>query len=84
MSESMTETEFITYAHECTSCEALEGLYEVISEHNSEVSAFGDSWPGALIHINRSITEVNNIERQLARLEKRAPRDFRFRVLCPR
>ena len=83
MSKLMTEREFIRYAHEVTDGDALEPLYDTITQHNSEVSAFGDSWPGALYHIHRNIAEVKAIERQLARLEKRAPRDFRFSVRHP-
>lgn len=84
MKELMTREEFITYAHEALDGDALEGLYETISEHNGEVARFGDSWPGALISIHRSIAEVKNIERQLARLEGRVERDFHFRVNGPR
>jgi len=80
----LTREEFIEYAREATSYEALEGLYETISEHNGECAAFGDSWPGALVRIHASIAEVYSIERQLARLEGRVPRDFRFRVSSPR
>ena len=83
MNELMTREEFIKYAHEALSYEALEGLYETISEHNGEVAAFGDSWPGALVRIHSSIREVNSIERQLARLERREPRNFRFNVRSP-
>lgn len=79
----MTKDEFIAYAHESLSGEALEPLFETISEHNGEVAAFGDSWPGALVRIHASIAEVHNIERQLARLEKREPREFRFNVRHP-
>ena len=85
MSEnSMTREEFICYAYEALSDEALECLYDTIAEHNSEVAGFGDSWPGALVHINSSIAEVYSIERQLARLEDREPRNFRFSVSYPR
>ena len=80
----MTREQFIRYAHEATDWEALEGLYEVISEHNGEVARFGDSWPGALVRIHSQINEVKQIERQLARLEGRQPRDFRFNVSSPR
>lgn len=79
----MTEAEFIAYAHEVLSYEALEPLYETISEHNGEVAAFGDSWPGALVRIHASIAEVRSIERQLARLERRPERDFKFNVRHP-
>lgn len=79
----MTEKEFVAYAHEVLSGEALEGLYERISEHNGEVAAFGDSWPGAIVQIHASIAEVKAIERQLARIEKRAVREFHFHVRCP-
>ena len=84
MKQLMTREEFIRYAHEVTDYDALEGLYETISEHNGEVARFGDSWPGALVRIHSSIAEVKSIERQLARLEGRAERDFRFRVSSPR
>lgn len=80
----MTREEFIAYAHEATSADVLEGLYETISEHNGEVAAFGDSWPGALVRIHASIADVRKIERQLARLEGREPRDFHFRASSPR
>jgi hypothetical protein len=80
----MTREEFIRYAHEALSPEAMESLYETIAEHNGEVAAFGDSWPGAMIRIQGAIKEMNSIERQLARLEGREPRNFYFRVSCPR
>ncbi len=80
----MTQKEFIAYAHSVLDQDALEGLYDTISEHNSEVAMFGDSWPGALVRIHASISEVKRIEKQLARLEKRAERDFGFRVSSPR
>jgi hypothetical protein len=79
----MTKEEFVAYAHEVLSPEAMESLYERISEHNGEVAAFGDSWPGALVSIHRSIAEVRSIERQLARLEGRAERKFHFNVRHP-
>lgn len=79
----MTKEEFIAYAHEVLSHEALEPIYETISEHNGEVAAFGDSWPGALVHIHKQISEVKSIERQLARLENRPERNFYFSVRCP-
>jgi hypothetical protein len=84
MKELMTREEFIAYAHEALNPEALEGLYERISEHNGEVARFGDSWPGAMIQIHSSIAQVKGIERQLARLEGRPEHDFRFRVQSPR
>ena len=80
----MTQDEFVKYAHNAVSFDALEGLYDVIAEHNGEVSAFGDSWPGALYPIHAQIAEVQSIERQLARIEKREPCDFKFRVMSPR
>lgn len=80
----MTREQFIAYAHEATAWEALEGLYDVISEHNGEVARFGDSWPGAMVRIQSQINDVKQIERQLARLEGRPPRDFRFNVSSPR
>jgi hypothetical protein len=79
----MTKEQFITYAHEALSGEALEPLYETIAEHNSECAAFGDSWPGALVRIHSSISDVKRIERQLARLERRPERDFHFAVRSP-
>jgi len=84
MKQLMTREEFIAYAHEALSDDALEGLYETIGEHNNEVAAFGDSWPGALVRIHASVQEVNAIERQLARLTNRQPRDFRFSIRHPR
>lgn len=79
----MTRDQFIAYAHDMLSGEALEGLYETISEHNGEVARFGDSWPGAMVSIQARIAEVKRIERQLARLEGRAERNFHFSVRCP-
>lgn len=79
----MTKEEFIAYAREALSDEALEPLYERISEHNGEVAAFGDSWPGALVQIHASIADVKRLERQLARLEGRPERNFHFNVRCP-
>jgi len=84
MKELMTRQEFIRYAHEALDADALEGLYERISEHNGEVARFGDSWPGALVQIHSSIAWVKGIERQLARLENRPERNFRFCVSSPR
>jgi hypothetical protein len=80
----MTRDEFIKYAHEVLSDEALEPLCDKIMEHNAEVAQFGDSWPGALVEIHASVASVHRIERQLARLEGRQPRDFRFAVRSPR
>lgn len=84
MQGTMTRNAFIRYAHRVLSQDALEPLYERIGEHNSEVAGFGDSWPGAMVEIHASIAEVHSIERQLARLEGRAVRDFQFRVSSPR
>lgn len=84
MQKLMTRDQFIRYAHEALSPDALESLYERISEHNGEVARFGDSWPGALVGIHQSISEVKSIERQLARLEGRPERNFGFRVSSPR
>jgi len=84
MKELMTRKEFIAYAHEVLNGEALESLYETISEHNGEVARFGDSWPGALVQLHSSISEVKSIERQLARLEGRPERNFHFCVSSPR
>jgi hypothetical protein len=81
---AMTRDEFIRYAREALDPENLEGLYETISEHNGEVTRFGDSWPGALVQIQRQVAEIRQIERQLARLEGRAPQAFQFRILSPR
>lgn len=81
---AMTQDEFVKYARNALSGDALEGLYDVIAEHNGEVAAFGDSWPGALYRIHAQIAEVKSIERQLARIEKREPCDFKFRVMSPR
>lgn len=80
----MNREEFIAYAHEVLDGDALEPLYDTIAEHNSEVAAFGDSWPGAAIRIHQNIDSVRAIERQLARLEGREPREFRFCVAHPR
>lgn len=84
MQQLMTERQFIRYAHEALSPEALEPLHEKIAEHNNEVAAFGDSWPGALVSIHRSISDIRSIERRLARLEGREERNFRFDVRHPR
>ncbi len=84
MKDLMTRDEFIAYAHQALSGEALESLYDIISEHNGEVAMFGDSGPGAILRIHASTASVNSIERQLARLEARAPRNFRFGVRSPR
>lgn len=80
----MSRAEFINYAHEVLDGDALEPLYERISEHNGEVAHFGDSWPGAMVQIQVSISEVRSIERQLARLEGRPERVFKFSVSSPR
>lgn len=80
---SMTREQFIAYAHEVTSPEALESLYERIAEHNNEVAMFGDSGPGRLRSLHESISEVKKIEATLARLEKREPRNFYFAPRSP-
>ena len=80
----MTRDEFIAYAHGLLDPEGMECLYDTIAQHNSEVAAFGDSWPGALVKINEDVQLCNNVERQLARLEQRQPRDFHFSVRWPR
>jgi hypothetical protein len=82
--ESMNRAQFIRYAREALDPDVLEGLYERISEHNGEVTQFGDSWPGAMISLRSQIDHVHAIERQLARLEGREPRCFHFRVQSPR
>jgi len=84
MTKTLTRNAFIAYAHQVLSQDALEPLYERIGEHNAEVAGFGDSWPGAMVEIHASIAEVRSIERQLARLENRAEREFRFVVQSPR
>lgn len=76
MKQSMTRDEFIAYAHEVTSGEAMEPLYERLAEHASEVAMFGDSGPGTAYYLHQSIAELYSIERQLARLENREPRRF--------
>jgi len=81
---TMNREQFIRYAREALSPDVLAGLYERISEHNGEVSQFGDSWPGALVSIRSQIEDVLATERQLARLEAREPRCFHFRVQSPR
>jgi hypothetical protein len=80
---TMAREQFVAYALEETSSYRLESLYETIAEHNGEVAAFGDSWPGALVRIHSSIDHIKQVERQLARLQNRAPRDFGFRVRHP-
>ena len=82
--EAMTKEEFIRYAHEMLSPEILEPLYDQIAEHNGEVARFGDSGPGTLLRINASVAQIRGIEKQLARLEGREPREFHFRISCPR
>ncbi len=84
MATAMSREEFIAYAREVLYGDALEPLYDTICQHNGEVAAFGDSWPGALIEIQASIAEVLKLERQLARLEQREPRNFHFNVSSPR
>lgn len=80
----MTKEEFIDYAREALDGEALEPIFETITQHNAEVAQFGDSWPGALIRIRAMVASANKLEATLARLEGRAPRDFGFRVFHPR
>ena len=79
----MTRNEFIQYANEVLDPEGMEGLYETISQHNGEVAQFGDSWPGAMIQIQGSINHIVGVERRLAKLQGRAPREFRFGVRGP-
>ena len=78
----MTRNEFIQYANEVL--DDMECLYETISQHNGEVAQFGDSWPGAMVHIQWHINQVVGIERRLAKLQGREPREFRFGVRSPR
>lgn len=80
----MNREQFIAYAREVLDDMALESLHDTITQHNSEVAMFGDSWPGAMLNIQYSIDQVRGVERQLARLEGREPRDFHFRVSSPR
>jgi len=77
---SMSREEFVAYAREMTSAEVLEPLYERIAEHNAETAQFGDSGPGVAYRIFESIRQVKRIEATLARIERRAPREFHFNV----
>lgn len=79
----MTQAQFVDYAYQVLSIEALEPLFERIAEHNSEVAAFGDSGPGTQCRIYESVHAVMGVERQLARIEGRAVRSFGFRVSSP-
>jgi hypothetical protein len=82
--QTMTRDQFIAYAHEVTSGEALEPLYEQLAEHEGEIARFGDAGPGRTTLLLEACREVRAIERQLARLERRQERDFRLAVRSPR
>lgn len=77
----MTRDEFIVHAREALSPEALEPLFETIAQHNSEVAAFGDSWPGAIVDIRKAIRSAHRLEETLARLEGREPHPLNFPLL---
>lgn len=83
MNKLMTKNEFVEYANEVLDDEAIACLQEACDEFSSEVARFGDAGPGAGISIRSRVAFINGIERQLARIERRAPRDFRFRVRYP-
>jgi len=84
MEALMTRDEFIEYARAVTDDDEIWGVRELIAEHNSEVHRFGDAWPGATLHLRQQIAALRNIERQLARLEHREPRNFHFALRAAR
>lgn len=55
--------------------EAAEECYhEVLSEHLSEVSLCGDSWPGAVHDVDRALQSVIKIRKQLGLPHKQETR----------
>lgn len=82
--QSMTAKQFLTFAADALSNDALESIYEGVGEHNNEVAMFGDSGPGVAYRLHKVIAEVNALERRVAQLQDRPVRDFRFGVRSPR
>lgn len=79
----MTAEQFCAYARERLSPDALADLRESIAEHNGEVAAFGDAGPGSFARLAGEVRSLMRIERQLARLEGREPRDLYLRLRLP-
>ncbi len=79
---NMTRDQFIQYAHDYL--DDLEPIYDQLAEYNSEVRMFGDAGPGAGYRLRQQIARIYKIERQLARLENREPRDFHLALRAAR
>ena len=79
----MNREQFIAHARATLTPEEIDGLRESISEYNGETAAFGSAGPGTFTQLAAEIRRVNKIERQLARLENREPRDFYLRLRVP-
>ena len=58
---AMTKDEFIDYAHEYLFGEGCEGLYENISQCQSEINMFGDSGPGSMLRLSEQVADFNRI-----------------------
>ena len=58
---AMTKDEFISYAAEYMFGEGSEGLFENISQCQSEINMFGDSGPGTMLRLQEHIAEFNSM-----------------------
>jgi hypothetical protein len=76
----MTRDEFIDFAHGMTNDESIAILAEQIAEHNGVVALYGDAGPGSARRLHSELADLRSIERQLARLERREPREFFLRI----
>lgn len=80
MDQAMTRDEFIAYAAEALSPEALECVYEQIAEHNNEVAMFGDAGPGVGLVLHARCAEIRGIARRYEQLTGiHVPLFFRIR-----
>lgn len=66
--DAMTRDEFCNYASDMIYGEGAECLHERISEIQGEINMFGDSGPGSMFHLRRSIDEHNQISRMYLQL----------------
>lgn len=68
---AMTKDDFIAYAAEYLFGEGCEGLYENISQCQSEINAFGDSGPGSMLVLREQIEDFNKIADRYTQLTGR-------------
>lgn len=65
---ALTKDQFVEMAREYIFGEGCEGLYENISQCQSEINMYGDSGPGTMLRLQEQIGEFNNIADQYERL----------------